>query len=372
MRCYAFTDESGNTGLNLFDTDQESFWTGTLIAFVDLDARYKSLHKELLTLAGESELHGAHLGFGGIEKIAARLAWFIREKKLLFSFVRVHKPFLAAAKLFDLAFDAGNNPAMVSHVYWTRVLRAMTLMHFVQLLDLADLREFWALFSAQDPQPFGVFLGKLVERVELAPYDPRTLKVLSDALIWASQHPEAVLDPFGERDSPNLAAFSRLFHHLHSLNETEGHVIGSFVHDEQNQFIPMIQEYYGVLSKWQFTMHPLGLVTDVKPLPTFNCSLMVRSSTYSFGLQLIDICMWIIKRVIEKGDKPRGNCRTLFDCLAGRAWISRFDFTDLVENVKVGVDYVGRLPVTDEQIEAGRTVAEEFERKRLSRIAEEA
>lgn len=176
MRCYAFTDESGNTGLNLFDTDQESFWTGTLIAFVDLDARYKSLHKELLTLAGESELHGAHLGFGGIEKIAARLAWFIREKKLLFSFVRVHKPFLAAAKLFDLAFDAGNNPAMVSHVYWTRVLRAMTLMHFLQLLDLADLREFWALFSAQDPQPFGVFLGKLVERVELAPYDPRTLR----------------------------------------------------------------------------------------------------------------------------------------------------------------------------------------------------
>src|SRR5260370_1706239 len=103
MRCYAFTDESGNSGLNLFDPAYPVFWTGTIIAFADVDTKYGTVHQELLATAGKAELHGADLGFAGMEKIAQRLSWFIREKKLQFSFVRVHKPFLAASKLFDLA-----------------------------------------------------------------------------------------------------------------------------------------------------------------------------------------------------------------------------------------------------------------------------
>jgi hypothetical protein len=371
MICHAFTDESGNTGLNLFDTDQESFWTGTLISFADVDTRYKSFHNELLTLVGRPELHGADLGFGGIEKIGARLAWFIREKKLRFSFGRVHKPFLAASKLFDLTFDSGTNRAMVAHAYGIRTLRLMLLMHFAQLLDLPDLKEFWDAFSAQDSKRFGALLGQLLQRAKVAGYDKRTIQILCDALGWGSQHPEAILDPFGEGDSPNLVAFCGLFNHLHLLHEQEGHVVGSFVHDEQNQFIPLIKEYYKMLSKWRFSDHPLANITDVKQIPSFDCALIVKSSSQSFGLQLVDICLWMIKRVVDKGDKPRGLCRTLFECLAERSWISRFDFTDLVENVRAGVEYVSKLPVTEEQMEKGRSILEQFERKRLAVVSGE-
>jgi hypothetical protein len=35
---YAYTDESGNTGLNLFDKNQPIFWTGTLVAYADVDS----------------------------------------------------------------------------------------------------------------------------------------------------------------------------------------------------------------------------------------------------------------------------------------------------------------------------------------------
>jgi hypothetical protein len=86
-------------------------------------------------------------------------------------------------------------------------------------------------------------------------------------------------------------------------------------------------------------------------------------------LQILDLCMWIVKRVIDRGDKPRGSCRTLFECLVERSWISRFDFTDLVENVRAGVAYIGALPVTEEQIEKGRLILAEFERSRLGRMA---
>ena len=139
MKRYAFTDESGNSGLNLFDTAQETFWTGTLIAYSDIDAKHKGFHKELLTVVGKGEIHGAEQGFGGIEKIASRLSWFIREKKLQFSFGRIHKPFLAASKLFDLAFDSGTNAAMPPQAYGVRQLRLLNLMHYIQLLNINDL-----------------------------------------------------------------------------------------------------------------------------------------------------------------------------------------------------------------------------------------
>ncbi len=32
-----YTDESGNTGENLFDTSQPYFWTGTLVSLFDID-----------------------------------------------------------------------------------------------------------------------------------------------------------------------------------------------------------------------------------------------------------------------------------------------------------------------------------------------
>ncbi len=82
MKRFAFTDESGNSGLKLFDNGQDSFWTGTLIAYADVDSRYLRFHKELLAITEKQELHGAELGFGGIEKIASRLSVLIREKNL--------------------------------------------------------------------------------------------------------------------------------------------------------------------------------------------------------------------------------------------------------------------------------------------------
>ncbi len=81
MRCFAYADESGNSGLRLFGDKQDTFWTGTLIGFSDLDTKYGTFHQELLVLSGKEELHGNELGFGRIEKIAGRLAAFIREKE---------------------------------------------------------------------------------------------------------------------------------------------------------------------------------------------------------------------------------------------------------------------------------------------------
>ena len=274
MKCHAYADESGNSGLKLFGDQQDTFWTGTLISFADLDRKHVTFHRELLELAGKPELHGNELGFGGIEKIAGRLAWFIRENKIQFSFVRIFKPYLATSKMFDLAFDSGANPAVPPQGYGVRLLRLINSLHFAQLLTAEDLNEFWDLFQAQSPDRFGKLLGTVRDRVEQAPYDKRSVQILTESLDWASRHPEAVLDPFGEGDSPNFVAFAALFDHLHSLHKKYGHTIGSFVHDEQDQFVPHFAKAFEFRPKFHGDeTSPLSMISDIAQISSFDCTL---------------------------------------------------------------------------------------------------
>lgn len=368
MKCYAYTDESGNSGLELFKTDQESFWTGTLIAFSDVDAKYATFHKELLDTVGRKELHGNDLGFGRIEKIAARLTWFLREKKMHFSFGQVHKPFLAASKLFDLVFDSGNNKAMPWQAYNVRQLRLINLMHFAQMLVLDDLEEFWTIFRQQDAAGFGEFLKRVAERVKDFPFDKRTVQILSEVLTWGSQHPKTVLDPFGLDASPNFVAFTALFGHLHRLHETEGHVIGRFIHDEQDEFVPSFQRAYDFLTKFHHKDGPMSLISDIRELPTFDCPLEVRSSSSSFGLQIVDVCLWLIRRVLERGDQPHGHCQTLFEALLERSWLAQFSFENIVRQVDSGSDWLYSRPFAADDEKRARKLLAELEESRQAQL----
>jgi hypothetical protein len=368
MKRFAYTDESGNSGLKLFDSGQDIFWTGTLISHEDLDLHCQSIHKELLVLAGIAELHGADLGFGGIEKIAGRLCTLIGEKDLLFVFGRVDKKFLAGAKLFDLAFDSGTNPAMPTHVYGVQQLRLMAMMHFVQILSEEDERQFWDLFAKQDASRFGTLLARLATRVPKFPYDSRTKQVLVDVLTWGAANPSAILDPFGKAHSPNFVAFCTLFGQLHDLHRETGDIVGSFVHDEQNQFVPTFVKGWDLLSKFEGRNHPTAMITDWKKIESFDCELVERSSAESFGLQLLDICMWLLRRVLDNKDVPRGACARLFRLLLERGNISVFDFNNLVQRMKSGARYVEDLSLTPAELERGKSFMAELEATRKRRL----
>ena|SRR5215469_16573265 len=109
---------------------------------------------------------------------------------------------------------------------------------------------------------------------------------------------------------------------------------------------------------------------NIKMLPSFDCSLEVRQSSKSLGLQLVDLCTWIVKRVRDRGDEPRGNCRVLLECLAERSWLSHFDFEHLVREVQAGTEQMERSPLSPEQLEKSRKILNDLETSRLKRMAE--
>ena len=88
---FAYTDESGNTGQNLFDETQPHFWTGTLLTNADVDLTGQTVHQTWLSRLQVSELHGSALGIGKINKISAELRVFLQAHSSRFVFTQIEK-----------------------------------------------------------------------------------------------------------------------------------------------------------------------------------------------------------------------------------------------------------------------------------------
>jgi hypothetical protein len=78
--------------------------------------------------------------------------------------------------------------------------------------------------------------------------------------------------------------------------------------------------------------------------------------------------MWLLKRVIERGDEPRGACAKLFECLVERSWINEYDFRTLVRQVEEGARHVDGLPLTPEGLERAKAFREQLEESRQKRM----
>ena len=105
---YGWTDESGNSGLNIFDQEQPMFWAGTLLSPDNLDLT-TSAHSEWLRLVGAKELHGKDLSFETLNKIADSIRAYLRKHNCRFVFTRIDKSYHAITTFVTMIFDSGPN-----------------------------------------------------------------------------------------------------------------------------------------------------------------------------------------------------------------------------------------------------------------------
>jgi hypothetical protein len=368
---FAYTDEAGNTGMNLFDSGQPEFWTGTLLCPTDLDASHPDIHASLLGRAGVSELHANELGMPGIEKIAGKIMNLLVRYKVTFLFTRVDKSDFAALKFFDTLFDSGLNDAVSPFHYGVRYSR----LYFAQLVsgmtDTQNRIQFWSAYQKNDARALSDVLTNVRTTLESFNLDPRSRQILCDALEWGIVHPANLLE--GRQNglaSPNIAALSLLVQLLHSLHEETGAAIVSFVHDEQQQFGRFLRQAFDINSKFSgkdFT-NPLSLMADLKEMPTFVGRFVIKKSTTSLGLQLLDIALWLSKRFIADPDAIHGKSRELAILIAGRSSISEMSQRRLVEEVAAASEYIMAQPLSvTAEAEARKNLAE-IEARRLERM----
>ncbi len=373
---YAYSDETGNTGNNLFDADQPYFWTGTLISESDVDTEARSLHTHCLKITNQKELHGNALGLGGIEKIARKLTRFFIRNNLFFLFTRLEKRHLAATKFVDTLMDSGINKAVSNLHYGYRCMRLSLAVQLIQLLDEDDRRQFWAVYESADAEGFLEILNRVRERLKCfrshGIYHERTEELLMDAIDWALCFPEPLLQQtHAELDSPNIVAFSCLVGMLHNHHQKTGARVGTFIHDEQNQFARFLKQSYGLLRGFTFPEDSaVSFMTDIEKMPTFSCELQIASSSSCIGLQFADVTLWLVKRFMDSGGAIGGDSRDLALSVIRNGRISNFTLADMQQEVDSMWQELQNKELSDDQITKGQEILADVEKRRIDRMKE--
>lgn len=304
---YFYVDESGQTGLNLFDESQPFLYYGVLRAKLNLDVLAEKDLKPLRRRLGVDRLHAADLGNGGLVEIVDDLNKIKKKYNLGFDFYRVAKADHALISFFDQVFDQGMNPAVPWNAYWTP-LRYVLLVKVAYLFDEDTLKKAWdARITANDIKANELLIEvceTILSRVSDIP-DARSREILTDSLSWAIKNVEAIsYNVDTKKDtlqiSPNLVGFQSVMHGIASRLERAKCKAKKVVVDRQSQFNAAqewIANFYHETREVPWTIGPGLPEMNLTHMPTVPISC--TAGTDSAGLELVDIYIWVFKRHIE-------------------------------------------------------------------------
>jgi hypothetical protein len=367
----AYTDESGNTGLNLFDRSQPDFFTMTLVAKDDLNVLAAGPVTRWCQLLKVERLHAAELGVGRLSLVATEILNFLMDARLLFVVTKVNKRHVAAMKFVDTVLDNGTNGAVDFFHYASRPMRLRLAMDLEGHLTPRNQREFWEAYRTRDFASFREVVYSLETRISIDEPDRRIRQLLCDALSWARAHPDAVLDKRSEADSPNVVAFSLLMHAVHSMLEGTGLRVGKFVHDQQNEFMASFRWIYDVLSRLRLRDQGPAMIPRPVESGSFDCPLTEEASGDSPALQLVDVLLWLLKRFLRDGTTGNDGCDKVLGPILVVGAISSFTRETLAEEVEQLTARIAQMPLTSAQLKKGRAFQERVERVRLKKMRED-
>jgi hypothetical protein len=305
---YFYVDESGHTGSMLFDASQPTLYYGVLSSDLNLDVLAEENLTRIRKRLGVARLHAGELGNAKLSLIADDLLAMQKSYKLRFDFYRVRKPDHSIISFFDQVFDSAMNKAVAWSHYWTP-MRYVTLLKLAYLFDEDVAKAAWA--ARIDSNKIRAEAGlvdvckKLLSRVENLP-DIRSRQIIKDALVWAEKNPSEISYNCDDKNqvkqiSPNIVGFQFVMHGIANRIKLRQRQAFSIIVDRQTEF----NQAQKTLA--QFFSDASGLRSKSGPgMPEVDFSSMPKTpikfvaGTDSAGLELVDVYLWIFKRIFEK------------------------------------------------------------------------
>ena len=367
---YFYIDESGNTGINIFDQNQPVLYYGVLSSKVNIDIYAKSIMEEIHATLGVEKLHANELGLSKLAKIADKIIRIHNDFDINFDLNSVVKVDYALICFFDQVFDQGNNPAIPWTTYWTP-LRYIILLKVASLFDLQTLQLAWDARIQSDTRQSKEIFQKvcqiLISRIKFI-NDQRSREIIHDGLYWALNNFDKILYNVNDIDaknfiSPNISGFQHVMIGIASKIKNENIISPTIIVDKQNQFNKSqktLAEMYAELSEYQFDLGT-GLPTfDFTGMP--HAPLIFSSGSNSVGLELVNIYLWLSKKIIEKKELSR-EFLPIFDYLRTRSTYVEVSLKAIEER---WTQWFANLPEpTPEQIEMGKKILEIDETRRV-------
>jgi len=372
---YAYVDESGNTGHNLFDEVQPDFFTAALVTKGDFDLVYSDRVRDLALRFGQNSLHATELGFDNIEKISAELLEILVAARSHIFVARVEKKYLLATKIFDSLFDSGENAAVAWHHYNVRPLRLMLVFKLAAIVDESTARMFWDCILETDRKAAYAKLpnvcSALLQHIE-GVVDERARQVLREGLEWAISNPESIQIHVDRKIArrghfPNMVAFANLLDGLEEHSNRLKRPVARITHDQQSEFETTLEVWHNMFStapddeiRWAGETYAFQKVV--------GSQFEVRPDSDSPGIQVVDVILWLYSR-LRKGNELPAGCSMVMAYAFQNGWENDFSF-----------DGVGRLasetfgpallaPLSDEQMNASRKLMQDLEDARLNSMA---
>jgi hypothetical protein len=373
---WTYVDESGNTGNQLFDESQPVFITAAMMTKTNFDLVYKAELQALSRKVGLVALHANELGVGRIEDVAGELLRIMKDADARFFASRVEKRYLAAAKVCDTYFDAGENLAVPWHVYWLRPLRLILmfkLAYFILTDDSVQL--VWQCLTAPNERTskklFGQAAVAMLANVPNLP-DARSREIVSRALEWAVENPENFTTHVRGRlqtytHAPNFVAFTNLLDGIDQASRRWARPVREIVHDQQPQFERTLKEWHEVISnparEGEEPVHWPGEDAPFRLSKVIGSKFRMTTEQESAGLQVIDVLLWLFKRVLD-GKEIGPNGSKLLGRFFKRGYQNDLSFTGVGESLEEAFQRIMSADIPDDQMAAG---AELMERERASR-----
>jgi len=284
------------------------------------------------------------------------------------SFFRVlKKKYLLATKVFDSIFDSGENAAISWEDYNLRPLRIILAFKVAHIIDADTARMFWqCLLIPKEADAYALLpqvCERLIENVPRLP-DARSREIITDGLVWARDHPEAIQILNDRRSAkqghfPNMVAFTNLLNGLQHYSQLWKRPVARITHDQQSEFEKSLKLHHEIFSnaspeqmKWAGETYTLQVVPDSE--------FVVSEDSLSPGIQIVDIVLWIYSQY-AKGKRLPGGCERLLRYATDHAWISDFSFKGVEETIleKYGEVLFGEFPAEKEAWARGYLVEAE-------------
>lgn len=305
---YFYVDESGHTGLNLFDENQPMLYYGVLSSKINLDAAAEARVRKIRNKLGVQRLHAAELGNGRLVTIIEDIEKLRKRYDLRFDISRVEKTDHAIISFFDQVFDQGMNPAVPWTSYWTP-LRFILLVKLATIFDQKLLKKAWTARTCLNTNKANALLvevcNELIPRVSQLP-DARSREVITDALSWAAMNPGDIYYNAKDKSSllqiaPNIIGFQSVMSGIARRLVKAKTGASKIVVDRQAQFNSAqekLSDFYAENKNAPMVSGPGLPEIDFSGMPEIPISCL--PGTDSVGLELVDIYLWVFKRYMEE------------------------------------------------------------------------
>lgn len=373
---YAYVDETGNTGHNLFDEAQPDFFTAALITKGNFDEVHSQAALKLGASLGVDSLHGKELGIRRIEEIADDFLALLKEARAHFFISRVEKKYLLVAKLFDSLFDSGENAGVAWHHYNLRPLRLMLVFKLALVVDEETAHLFWQCIIEPNERKAYEMLPRICARLHgnlLRVPDEKSREILGEGLEWARLYPEAIQIHTDRKLSrqahfPNLVAFANLLDGLDHFSKLHRKRVARITHDEQNEFAKSLAAFHELFStaapdqiRWAGETFALQKVV--------GSEFEVKTDSRSVGIQVTDLVLWLYSQ-FRKGRELPTKCSAIVRYVMIHGWESDFSFSgvDCMMQEKYGA--IISTPITPEQEAEARELIAKAEENRMASMAQ--